>query len=54
MKMMFIGKDRSMGYRLGHIYDLEIKIMYGMLHIMGPTYCPYGSMEAFLKNWSQL
>lgn len=50
IKARFIGQDGLLGYRNGKEYVIEIR---GNT-IMTPRPCPYGSVEAFLRNWQPL
>lgn len=44
----FVGKDGSLGYKHGQIYQLVIEGN----RIIRPIPCPYESIEAFLNNWT--
>ena len=46
----FIGQDGSLGYRNGENYLLTVRGN----EIVKPIRCPYGSVEAFLRNWEVL
>lgn len=54
MKATFIGSNGSMGlsknkqYEIRAIIDKQYPIA---IEIDGYLYCPYGSLEAFFKNW---
>ncbi len=50
VRARFVGRDGSFGYRHGYMYDLMIDGN----RIVRPTPCPYGSVEAFLRNWQPL
>ena len=57
MELRFIGADGSLGLKYGKTYDVELKV-YGrhMITIIktgwiSSTVCPYGSIQAFAKNW---
>ena len=57
MKMKFIGKDGSMGFRHGCVYDIVVTITDSKNISLRcdelKVRCPYGSMNAFLKNWEK-
>ena len=56
----FIGKDGSQGFKKNKTYFLEApdtsksewKII--IHNTAGAEWCPYNSLEAFLKNWKVL
>lgn len=52
-KAMFIGTDRSMGFRNGRIYNIRtyIKNNWICLYADNGLWCPYSNMECLLKNW---
>lgn len=52
----FTGKDGSAGYRHGRRYELVVVVgaASGKPRITYPLPCPYGSWDAFWKNWSQV
>lgn len=47
----FIGKDGSLGYKNGATYRLQI-IGNTIMRGDDTGKCPYGSIAAFLKNWT--
>ena len=50
----FIGKDRSMGFRKGNIYTLNITLKKNLIQINDTKtdlFCYYNSIESFLANW---
>ena len=54
MKAKFIGKNGSMGFVTNKIYELKSTCENG--HIVIRTidkklWCPYSSIESFLRNW---
>lgn len=57
IKAKFIGSKHpkhSMGFKHGEVYELKTKVKKDMLFVFAANdilYCPYDSMEAFLKNW---
>lgn len=58
MKLMFVGKDGSMGLRTGQVYDVVFGSAYLGEHITitfdagnGKRVCPYSSLVTFRKNW---
>ena len=59
MKAKFIGKDNSMGFCEGQIYEIETKVKTnskGKSHLWlydmnSGLYCPYSRMETMLENW---
>ena len=57
MKLRFIGTDGSLGLKHGAIYNVTLKTIdrYVVAIIktgwISETICPYGSMQAFAKNW---
>lgn len=55
MQARFVGKDRSMGYRHGQVYDIAVSEWSPMQPvILRPIRCPYGSYQAFYDNWTPL
>jgi len=56
VRMKFIGKDGSMGYKTGDVYDVEIKSSgkFIILSSKGYIRCPYSSIKALLQNWEEL
>ena len=57
MKMKFIGKDGSMGFRYGQVYDVVVSIIDSKNISLRcdelKVRCPYSSIHAFLKNWKK-
>lgn len=57
MKLRFIGTDGSLGLQHGKKYEITLKTFdqYVVAIIktgwLSDTICPYGSMQAFAKNW---
>jgi len=57
MKLRFIGADGSLGLQHGKKYEVRLKTFnqYVVAIIktgwLSDTICPYGSMQAFAKNW---
>ena len=57
MKLRFIGADGSLGLQHGKKYEVTLKTFnqYVVAIIktgwLSDTICPYGSMQAFAKNW---
>ena len=57
MKLRFIGADGSLGLQHGKKYEITLKTFnqYVVAIIktgwLSDTICPYGSMQAFAKNW---
>lgn len=53
MLAVFTGKDRSRGFRTGHVYNIKTvckdNLIY--LHEKSGLWCPYESLEAILRNW---
>jgi hypothetical protein len=50
----FTGADGSLGYRAGETYRLEVRTvdLNGRVpQIVRPYVCPYGSWDAFWRNW---
>lgn len=59
MKMTFIGKDGSMGYKKGKTYNNEVYISEGYLWIRTHVFldtisCPYSNPEKLKENWNFL
>lgn len=54
MKAIYIGQDKSMGFRTGKEYNIETKVKRGMIFLMaeGGKYCPYSRVETLLENWN--
>lgn len=48
VRATFVGKQGSLGYQTGHTYNLTIKGN----DVRQPGFCPYSSVETFLKNWN--
>ena len=54
MKHVFIGEDKSMGFRCGVPYELKTEIIRNNIVVSCKELnvkCPYSSVEAFLRNW---
>lgn len=57
MKLKFIGEDGSLGLKHGKKYEVELKTIGKYLIAIidtgwiSWTTCPYGSVQAFAKNW---
>lgn len=57
MKLRFIGIDGSMGLRHGNIYKVSLSsndkyiIAFIERNYLNGFSCPYGSPQAFAKNW---
>lgn len=57
MKLRFIGTDGSMGLRNGHVYKVNVRssgkyiIVFIEKNFLHRMECPYGSPQAFAKNW---
>lgn len=64
----FVGEDGSLGLRNGGVYLLEVRFreyrpdilvtayrrgLFG-IGLFQVTVCPYGSMQAFNKNWNKI
>lgn len=56
MKMKFIGKDGSLGYKFGAIYDIKIETIGDYIYVLseGHLRCPYSSLEKLLENWQEI
>ena len=56
MLAVFTGKDGSMGFGKGHVYNIKTVCKYNLiyLHEKSRMWCPYESLEAILKNWKIL
>ena len=59
MRLKFIGTDGSMGLRHGKVYEVSIRTVNNLIVAtidrggwFDKFYCPYGSPQAFAKNWS--
>lgn len=55
----YMGEDGSLGYQTGRRYRLKIEEGSAMqgeypLVIVSPHPCPYGSLDAFLRNWNSI
>ena len=56
----FIGKDGSKGFKKNKNYLFEVSDTYKsewkiiIQNTNGAEWCPYNSLEAFLKNWKVL
>lgn len=55
MRVRFVGQDGSAGYRHGQVYDVAVRtdLRGARPRIVAPYPCPYGSWEAFWRNWRQ-
>lgn len=53
MIVRFIGSDGSLGYRTGQKYALDVRTDWTGTRpsILRPHACPYGSWDAFWRNW---
>lgn len=54
MLARFIGKDGSMGFKTGQKYELKSKCVNNKIivkTINDKLFCPYDSIESFLRNW---
>lgn len=55
LRARFVGKDGSLGYRTGFVYTLELRHSFRRWSIRRlparDGFCPYGSWNAFLRNW---
>lgn len=55
LKFKFIGKDGSMGLKRGSIHTIKTSIHKNLLWVTWEkSFCPYKSLEAFLKNWEMV
>lgn len=61
MKLMFIGKDGSMGFKRGKTYDCEIGGKAGSNRVYLCTIsdgkvlmCPYSSLKKLFENWLEV
>ena len=55
MKLKFTGKDGSMGFKNGCIYDVRLYSSRQFIWIQcGSVCCPYESLASLLSNWSEL
>lgn len=55
MKARFIGRNYSLGYRRGVVYDLVVSEWSPMQPvILHPIQCPYGSWAKFYENWTPI
>lgn len=63
----FVGEDGSLGLRKGKKYLVILKLQYNSKTILAEMYerlffglllekgsCPYGSMQAFERNWHKI
>ena len=50
IQAVFKGENGSMGFRTGEVYELVVNGSSIRRVAMGP-WIPYGSLEAFFKNW---
>jgi hypothetical protein len=53
IKATFTGEDGSLGYKKGEEHELYL-IRNKIARPYGGGVCPYGSVEAFLKNWDNV
>ena len=55
MKLIFIGKEGSMGLKRGEVYDVTIFTEQEKIVVrLGPhRYCPYSSPQALAANWAK-
>lgn len=54
MLARFIGKNDSMGFKNGQIYKLKSKCVNNKIIVKTANdklFCPYESIETFLRNW---
>lgn len=57
MNLRFIGADGSLGLKHGELYKVTLKTigkyLIATIHTgwISDTVCPYGSVQAFAKNW---
>ena len=54
MLARFIGKDGSMGFKTGQKYELKSKCANNKIIVKTANdklFCPYDSIESFLRNW---
>ena len=57
MKLRFIGTDYSMGLRHGEVYNVRMCassryiVAFIEKNFLHGIECPYGSPQAFAKNW---
>ena len=61
MKLIFIGKDGSMGFKRGRTYDCMISAQAGSNRIDIAAFavgkflrCPYSSLKKMLENWLEI
>jgi hypothetical protein len=56
MKLKFIGKDGSMGFKHGKVYDVRLtsNTIWIWVHTDVGLYCPYSSPQAFADNWASV
>lgn len=56
MRARFTGRDGSVGYRKGHVYDLAVQVdrWSGVVKIRSPRPVPYLSWDAFWENWEHV
>lgn len=47
----FVGSNLSMGFIKGQTYTLDVR---GNTIYTGTKSCPYNSLEAFLRNWTDI
>ena len=54
MFLRFIGKDKSMGLKYGHIYHVTVSTHANYIWVRwGWRTCPYCSPQTFAENWSK-
>lgn len=54
MKAVFTGKDGSMGFKKGKVYQIKTKVKSGYLWVVDletGNSCPYERLESLLDNW---
>lgn len=47
---MFKGKDGSLGYKDGMVYELIVN-QFTVTRVDGSGICKYSSIQSFLSNW---
>lgn len=50
LRLRFLGRDGSMGYKLGVTYNLILSIDNDKVRILAPYPCPY-TWRGFWQNW---
>lgn len=53
IRAVFTGENGSLGYQRGERYELDVTERRGAPTIRRPWPCPYGSWDAFWRNWSK-